>query len=213
MEEPIQFKINSNEHNSDTTADVWYVVSFPLLSTKAAGGYLKGKREKKNVCEVHHTYSFRFSEDENLILYFGKGELVVKWLCLRRRVTVRKRSNLSAPHLYFTGFLHSLYELFTAIGWWNKSQTMTGCRERVQLNRDEESDQDEKGLRRALRGEVWAHQLPPYCRVTALNRVRNWVPKKLLFLERTIADYETLVLLRLPGLVGSHVKLSWILPE
>lgn len=71
MEEPIQFKINSNEHNSDTTADVWYVVSFPLLSTKAAGGYLKGKREKKNVCEVHRTYSFRFSEDENLILYFG----------------------------------------------------------------------------------------------------------------------------------------------
>lgn len=117
MEEPIQFKINSNEHNSDTTADVWYVVSFPLLSTKAAGGYLKGKREKKKFCEVHRTYSFRFSEDENLILYFGKGELVVKWLCLRRRVTVRKRSNLSAPHLYFTGFLHSLYELFTAIAW------------------------------------------------------------------------------------------------
>lgn len=45
---------------------------------------------------------------------------------------------------------------------------MTGCRERVQLNRDEESDQDEKGLRRALREEVWARQLPPYCQVTAL---------------------------------------------
>lgn len=149
---------------------------------RAVGVRLENRTMLVNSLFYNTNFSkFQFAHDYE-VLHFGKGELGPPACQIshtgsdgeRVKATRRKRNNtlFSWPSLWT---LHCNQMV-------NKSPKMTDCWGRVQLNRGEESDQDEDGLRWDHSStEVRTHQRPPCFQVTSLNKAMDWIPQKILF--------------------------------